>query len=324
MYDTLMQMGRWFGYRPGYPDFCRLYTSSELVDWYRHITLASEELRQEFDHMAAVGGTPEDYGLRVRRHPNGLLITAVNKMPTGTRMQVSYAGSITETVVFDSDARIIEQNFRAFDVFFEQLGTPSNSNHGHIWTDVPGAEIVQLMSSVRTHPNSFKAQSNLMMKYIQAQLGKNELTRWTVALLSRSDASAFVTIAHRQVGLIERKRVEGANGKCSIQRLVSPRDEAIDLDKSEYESALLRTQDHWAENRGKYRRKEPPDLPSGAWIRHIRPPERGLLLVYPLETLGCDPAPLMGFAVSFPSSETAVAVEYVVNNVYWEQEFGAQ
>jgi len=27
MYDTLMQMGRWFGYRPGYLDLCRLYTT---------------------------------------------------------------------------------------------------------------------------------------------------------------------------------------------------------------------------------------------------------------------------------------------------------
>jgi hypothetical protein len=324
MYDTLMQMGRWFGYRPGYPDICRLYTSADLVDWYRHITAASEELREEFDHMAVVGGTPEDYGLRVRRHPNGLLITAVNKMPTGTRMQVSYAGSITETVVFDTDPRVIEQNFRVFEAFFERLGSPERKERNHVWVDVQGTEIVQLMSSVRTDRNSLKAQSSLIMKYIQAQLAKGELTRWTVALLSSSDASQFFTIASKTVGLINRKFVENANRKCSIQRLVSPRDETLDLTKSEYEAALARTREHWAEYRGRYRRQEPPDLPSGAWIRHVRPPERGLLLVYSLDTLGAKPAPLMGFAISFPRSETAVAVEYMVNNVYWEQEFGAQ
>jgi hypothetical protein len=69
MYDTLMQMGRWFGYRPGYTDLCRLYTTQELVGWYKHITVASEELRQEFDLMALQGGTPKDYGLRVQTHP---------------------------------------------------------------------------------------------------------------------------------------------------------------------------------------------------------------------------------------------------------------
>ena len=29
-YDTLMQMGRWFGFRPGYLDACRLYTTPGL------------------------------------------------------------------------------------------------------------------------------------------------------------------------------------------------------------------------------------------------------------------------------------------------------
>lgn len=64
MYDTLMQMGRWFGYRPGYLDLCRLYTTSDLSEWFGHITDAAEELREEFDIMAATGATPREYGLR--------------------------------------------------------------------------------------------------------------------------------------------------------------------------------------------------------------------------------------------------------------------
>ena len=61
MYDTLMQMGRWFGYRPGYLDLCRLYTTSHLVRWYTAITAAAAELQTEFEAMAAVGRTPEQY-----------------------------------------------------------------------------------------------------------------------------------------------------------------------------------------------------------------------------------------------------------------------
>ena len=71
MYDTLLQMGRWFGYRPGYVDLCRLYTTSELREYYSHITMATEELRREFDLMADRGMTPSDFGLRVRSHPAG-------------------------------------------------------------------------------------------------------------------------------------------------------------------------------------------------------------------------------------------------------------
>ena len=59
MYDTLLQMGRWFGYRPGYVDLCRLYTTDELRDFYSHITMATDELRQEFDLMSDRGMTPQ-------------------------------------------------------------------------------------------------------------------------------------------------------------------------------------------------------------------------------------------------------------------------
>lgn len=58
MYDTLMQMGRWFGYRPGYLDLCRLFITEDLHWWYRHIALAEVELRREFDRMKAAGLTP--------------------------------------------------------------------------------------------------------------------------------------------------------------------------------------------------------------------------------------------------------------------------
>lgn len=53
MYDTLMQMGRWFGYRLDYSDVCRLYTTAELTEWFRHITDAAEKLHEEFDLVAA-------------------------------------------------------------------------------------------------------------------------------------------------------------------------------------------------------------------------------------------------------------------------------
>ena len=68
MYDTLMQMGRWFGYRPGYLDLCRLFTSNDLVSNYKFITAATEEMRAEFDRMWLLRKKPLDYGLKVRAH----------------------------------------------------------------------------------------------------------------------------------------------------------------------------------------------------------------------------------------------------------------
>src|SRR5581483_10794782 len=99
MYDTLMQMGRWFGYREKYIDVCRLYTTTELFEWFTHIAAASEELQREFDHMVNVGATPKDYGLKVRSH-SAMLVTSAVKMRNGSEMRLSFSGDISETIMF--------------------------------------------------------------------------------------------------------------------------------------------------------------------------------------------------------------------------------
>ncbi len=79
MYDTLLQMGRWFGYRPGYQDICRVWLHQEAADWYGHIAEASEELQDELRRMFRLRRTPNDFGLAVRAHPDSLMVTARNK-----------------------------------------------------------------------------------------------------------------------------------------------------------------------------------------------------------------------------------------------------
>ncbi|MEH6639256.1 MAG: Z1 domain-containing protein [Porticoccaceae bacterium] len=79
-YDTLMQMCRWFGYRPDYDDLCRVYLPQESVDWYAFISSAIRELYQELDLMSRREQRPKEFGLKVREHPGAMIITAKNKM----------------------------------------------------------------------------------------------------------------------------------------------------------------------------------------------------------------------------------------------------
>ncbi|WP_352421418.1 Z1 domain-containing protein [Proteiniphilum sp.] len=118
MYDTLMQMGRWFGYRGGYVDLCRLFTSRELNEWFCHITQASEELREEFDYMSDIAGsTPEQYALKVRTHPGVLQISATNKMRSAITVQISWAGRLVESYEFKKDISTINNNLRNTEKF---------------------------------------------------------------------------------------------------------------------------------------------------------------------------------------------------------------
>ncbi len=132
MYDTLMQMGRWFGYRHGYDDLCRLWMPEEAEDWYLHIAESVEELRDELRTMAAAGATPEEFGLKVRAHPDTLIVTARNKMGTGERIVVNIglAAKFVETAVLRADAESLEANLKAARLFASELaadGLPLSS-----------------------------------------------------------------------------------------------------------------------------------------------------------------------------------------------------
>src|SRR5262249_38423167 len=74
-YDTLLQMGRWFGFREDYVDLTRLYTTSQLASWFRDLALAEEEIRQDIERYRREGLTPLEFGVKIRAHP-AMLITA--------------------------------------------------------------------------------------------------------------------------------------------------------------------------------------------------------------------------------------------------------
>lgn len=318
MYDTLMQMGRWFGYRPGYLDLCRLYTSGELVEWYRHITGASEELRAEFDAMAEVGGTPLNYGLKVRTHPAGLVITAVNKMRSGIQMKVSYAGSISETIVFELGRKTVEKNLGAVSSLISALNgkyLQSKRNVSYVWSGVGGEEIVDFLSAY-VAADAKKVRPDLLCRYISDRIQHGLLKNWTVALISSSEQdSPHRQIAGLDVGLIRRKPLTQYSDRFTIRRLVSPSDEWIDL-SAEQIARLKQSANSDFDDGGREKAPRGPD------IRRERGASNGLLLLYPLipPVDNCDLIP--GFAVSFPADDSAPAFDYVVNNPFWEQEFG--
>ncbi|WP_010583102.1 Z1 domain-containing protein [Schlesneria paludicola] len=189
-YDTLLQMGRWFGYRPGYVDLCRLYTTGDLVGWYEHIAVANEELRREFNFMELSKLTPEDYGLKVRTHPDGLNITAANKIRHGRRMQVSFSGHLVQTTIFHKDAKIQEGNMKATESWLRSLPQPQSLPRRVEWKNVPAARIISFLESFTVHPLCRLAECDLLIKYIQKLLGFGELKNWTVALISSSESKA--------------------------------------------------------------------------------------------------------------------------------------
>lgn len=90
MYDTLMQMGRWFGFRPGYDDLIRVWMADDAVSWYAHISEATESLKLEVYRMNRNKLTPMEFGYKICGHPDALIPTARAKMKDA-RLDVTYA-----------------------------------------------------------------------------------------------------------------------------------------------------------------------------------------------------------------------------------------
>ena len=346
MYDTLMQMGRWFGYRPGYLDLCRLYMTQELKDWFSHITEASEELRREFDHMAVLGGTPRDYGLRVKSHPE-MLVTSRVKMRNGMEIKIDFAGSISETIVFPRDPSVLRENLDATTELIDGMGVPTEIDPIRMragkaqkwsgtsfWAGIPANDVIRFLKQYQTHKESWKVNARQLAEFVTRKNEKHELTEWDVALLS-GESETHHLFANVKTNLMIRKprarresdSTQVQRGVYIIGRLLAPRDEAIDFDENEYAEALKESVRAWAEDPGRSRRQTPPKVASGPAIREVRGrhhPDRGLLLIYPLDPKSPEiefNGPIIGFGMSFPSSRERVSVRYTVNNVYWTQEY---
>lgn len=123
MYDTLMQMGRWFGYRPHYADTCQVWMSERSADWYEYISDASDELRREVRKMRDLGLTPEYFGLGVRSDKDALIVTAVNKMRYTEEIPVTVSlnGEVVETPYIHSDTKTNHDNFTSVQTWIEFL-----------------------------------------------------------------------------------------------------------------------------------------------------------------------------------------------------------
>lgn len=158
MYDTLMQMGRWFGYRDGYADVFRIWMSESAINWYGHISEASEELRREIRWMQGAKLKPSDFGLKVRAHPDSLLVTARNKMRNSQEITriISVSNRLIETTRLYSDPERIKANFNAVARFINKVKSsdailiPENKNP--LWRNVSPELVAELLEAFIGHP----------------------------------------------------------------------------------------------------------------------------------------------------------------------------
>jgi len=182
MYDTLLQMGRWFGYRPGYDDLVKIWISAEAIDWYGYITRATAELKIEVLKMKRANQTPKDFGLKVRQDPNSLIVTARNKMRSAkvVTRPVTVSGKLLESPRLKADPRILASNEKVFKAFVQRLdetGQRDPQFEKYFWHGVLKMNVSQLLRSFETHPWHLSFQGRALADYIDDNMDD---TPWDV------------------------------------------------------------------------------------------------------------------------------------------------
>jgi len=181
-------MGRWFGYRPGYLDCCKLFTTDDLVDKYNSTNICIEELKSELKKMDDNHDTPRDFELRVKKHPGVLKITRDSILKNTVSEKWSFQDSLVMTTVFDISKNKISNVWRDFKQIISPMFVQSNSSSDPslVATKVTANEIIKILSA----ENNFEKNECFRLKeYISKCEEKGLLTDWTLAIKITGNAS---------------------------------------------------------------------------------------------------------------------------------------
>lgn len=341
MYDTLMQMGRWFGYRPGYDDLCRIWMLEEAEGWYAHIAESIDLLRAELRSMEAAGATPEEFGLKVRSHPDALMVTARNKMGSGEKvvMSIGLGNSFVETAILRRDAESVAMNRSAAEELAQALsaaGIPLSGAErvpsGLLVRSAPAAGVLQFIGKFRNHAGSLLTEGDPVRRYIEDRVD-TELGSWDVLFTSLQqgdeDSGNLTVIDGVPIRMQTRsagRRSDAATLRVTNKQRVSSR--GVEKTGLLPEDVIAAEEEYRNSDEGlkKLASGKPINYPDRIY-RSRRP--RPLLIVHLLairnERSGdIEPQPVVAWSISFPRTETEEKrVEYVVNLVWYRQNFGA-
>ncbi|WP_329069542.1 Z1 domain-containing protein [Amycolatopsis sp. NBC_01480] len=240
-YDTLLQMGRWFGFRNGYADLPRIWMTAELRRWFRHVATVESEMRRDIDIYMVEDKTPMTFAVRLRTHPS-LRVTAAAKMTNAVPAASAYGGKRVQTRYFHADKAWLSSNVKAARTLVGDASRAGKlddkvKTEQKLIRDVPYELVTEFLQSYQFHENSQECNSELLIRYIEKRVAKSgSLRRWNVAIVGGSASSGnepkrFSFSDGFDVRMVSRSAVPDSDGPdiVDIKTLMSRRDAAIDL-----------------------------------------------------------------------------------------------
>lgn len=210
-YDTLLQMGRWFGYRPRYLDACRLFLESELLDWFEKASIATEKLKEKFQDMIDAGKSPEDWGLAVRTFPDvkNLIPTARNKMKSSAEYNLGgLAQTRPTTTAFDLNKSTTDNNLSILGELLSNEKSKINKiNNNTVFQNVKSGKILDFLKKYRSSKFERNFIQGLLTEFIEESNKKGLLNNWDIFVKGKQGldpSKGFVRLKKNELPIITR------------------------------------------------------------------------------------------------------------------------
>lgn len=328
MYDTLMQMGRWFGYRPNYDDLVKIWLSVDAIDWYGQIQEATQDLKDQIYKMKAAKLSPRHFGLKVRQDPGSLIVTARNKMRSAhiIKCPITVSGHLLETPRLVASLEVIKNNSEIVEKYIDRLSyegkripeTEFKAHNNYFWEGVSSDSVSELLGNFTTHPWHMSYNGKALADYVAAHSWKNG---WDVVLIKNGDGKPFdkklkCGDEYLEITATECRKIKQSDKILSVSgnklRVGAGGCARIGLDRNQIEDAKNQFYENYTGKRNK------PTLPDSAYLIKGRNP---ILMIHIVEADYDKPDSkypqfLYGLGVGIPADESGNEVAiYQVNLV---------
>ncbi|GIP42372.1 hypothetical protein J45TS6_08310 [Paenibacillus sp. J45TS6] len=248
--DTLMQMGRWFGYRRGYELLPRLWMTKDTLNKFKLMAVIEHELRADLHRFMHAGVEPKDYGPRILNSPDmsWLRITANNKMQSMQEIEMDFTGTNVQTFIFENNKEILEHNVQITEQFLKKLEQPSKfvKNSAVVWKGIKFDEINNsLFKEFRFHERTRVLNSETLssfVEWVEKVSDEENLNDWNIiaaGIEPSDDKSAIWKIGEHEIGKVNRSRKTDIQDEniINIGVLRAPRDLLADVPEDDVNSS---------------------------------------------------------------------------------------
>lgn len=244
--DTLMQMGRWFGYRRGYELLPRIWLSERTIRQFKFLSSLDDELKQEIETMCLTGRSPAEYGPHVKKSLDANLIDITGKKRQQSAEPVAYdfTGSLRQTYIFDKNRKVQEENLNTTADFLKGLGKQADAKttfkqKNAVWRDVSFSEIQDFLNKFHFSKEiPFVRTLAEYLSWIGDITRENKLGRWNVVLIDGNKKTERFNQFPVSIHKVNRSELKDENNDMfwNIGTLLNPLDLLSDINPEDPET----------------------------------------------------------------------------------------